>query len=256
MKKHIPAFAFILLCLGLLPVRAQLGAGSSPLDNAMSKVFGTNLNFSADMAAEVKMMPKQQDVSLTGKMYFLGGNSRSEMDMTSMKGSQMTPQMIAQMKAMGMDKMVSISRIDKKVTYLVYPGLQAYAKIEPLGKDQAETNDFKVETTDLGRETLDGHPCLKKHYTVSNTKTGQSLVMTTWNATDLQNCPIKVEQSAWASGDSFKGNTTIMLFKNISLSKPDAILFEPPAGYKAYDSIQAMMRAEMMKHMGRAPGGH
>jgi hypothetical protein len=254
MKKHLSICAFVLLCLGLLPARAQFGAGGSPFDNVISKVFGTNLNFSADMEAEVKLLPKQQDISLGGKMYFSGGNSRSEMDMTTMKNSQMTPQMIAQMKSMGMDKVVSISLADRKTAYMVYPGLQAYAKIEQPDADNSATNDFKVESTDLGKETWDGHPCLKKRYTVTNTKTGQSLVMTAWNATDLQNCPIKIEQSAWASGDSFKGNSATMLFKNVSLTKPAASLFAPPAGYKAYDNIQAMMRAEMMKHMGGA--GH
>jgi len=256
MKKFVSICAFTVLCLGLLPVQAQLGTSGSSLDSVISKVFGTNLNFSADMEAEVKMMPKQQDISLNGKMFFANGDSRSEMDMTTMKGSQMTPQMVTQMKTMGMDKLVSITHADKKVVYMVYPGLQAYAKIEKPDAENTGTNDLKIEATDLGKETFDGHPCLKKRYNVSNLKTGQTLVMTTWNATDLQNCPIKIEQSAWASGDSFKGNSATMIFKNVNLAKPDASLFEPPAGYKAYDSIQAMMRAEMMKHMGGAsPNG-
>ena len=257
MKKYVSICAFTILCLGLLPVHAQLGTGGSSLDSVISKVFGTNLNFSADMEAEIKAMPKQQDISLNGKMYFANGNSRSEMDMTSMKGSQMTPQMVAQMKAMGMDKLVSITHAGTKIVYMVYPGLQAYAKIEKPDAENTGTNDLKIETADLGAETFDGHPCLKRRYNISNSKTGQTLVMTTWNAKDLQNCPIKIEQSAWAGGDSFKGNSATMIFKNVNLAKPDASLFEPPAGYKAYDSIQAMMRAEMMKHMGGAgPGSH
>jgi hypothetical protein len=120
------------------------------------------------------------------------------------------------------------------------------------------TNDFKIENTKLGQETVDGHPCDKTQYTVNNTRTGQRLLMTSWNATDLKNIPIKIEQSAWSNTDSYAGTSTTMHFRNISLTKPDASLFEPPSDYKKYDNIQTMVQSEMMKKMGgmmgRPPG--
>ena len=42
-----------------------------------------------------------------------------------------------------------------------------------------------------------------------------------------------------------------MLFKDVKLTKPDASLFEPPSGYKKYDSQMALMQDTMMKQMGR-----
>ncbi len=252
MKKHFLLLTAAALGLGLLPVRAQFGSPSagSSADDVLTKVFGDKLNFSADMETQVKMLPKQDTVAMTGKIFFANGNSRSEMDITSMKGQQMTPQVIGQMKAMGMDKTISISRADEKVIYMIYPGLQAYAKMEIPDAKKTATNDFKIENTKLGQETLDGHPCEKTQYTVNNTRTGQRLLMTSWNATDLKNIPIKIEQSAWSSTDSYAGTSTTMHFLNISLAKPDASLFEPPTAYKKYDNMQTLMQAEMMKKMG------
>jgi hypothetical protein len=45
-----------------------------------------------------------------------------------------------------------------------------------------------------------------------------------------------------------------MLFKDVKLAKPDASLFDPPAGYKHYDNLQQMMQQEMMKRMGGGMG--
>ena len=247
------------LGIGLLPVHAQFSppAAGSAADDVMTKVFGDKLNFSADLETQVKIMPKQDIITMSGKIYFSGGNSRSEMDMTSMKGSQMTPEVIEQMKSIGMDKMVSISRASEKMVYMVYPGLQAYAKMELPDAKKFATNDFKVETTKLGEETVDGHTCVKIQYTINNTGTGQRLIMTAWNATDLKNIPVKIEQSAWSSTESYGGTSTTMHFLNINQSQPAASLFQPPSDYKKYDDIQTMMQTEMMKKMGgmgRPPG--
>jgi hypothetical protein len=47
-----------------------------------------------------------------------------------------------------------------------------------------------------------------------------------------------------------------MLFKNVSLTKPAANLFETPSGYTKYDDMQTMMQQQIMKRMGGGlPGG-
>jgi len=51
------------------------------------------------------------------------------------------PEAAAQMKAMGMDKMIAISRPDKKVTYLVYPGLNAYLEMPLKDADEAQNDE-------------------------------------------------------------------------------------------------------------------
>ncbi len=249
MKKHF-SLLILLSLLTFTSAQAQFGAqgGGSPMDETLSKVFGTNLNFSADMKTVVQMTAQDKTISITGKIYFANGDSRTEMDMTKIGGTAIPPDAIAQMKAMGMDQMVSISQMTKKTVYMIYPGLAAYAKFQLASGKPDDTNDAKVVTTELGKETLDGHPCVKKEYTIPNTKSGQPLTMTTWNATDLKDTPIKITQT---SG----GNTTTMQFTDINLTKPADSLFVPPTNYKAYDNIQTMMQTEMMKKMGGATGG-
>lgn len=94
---------------------------------------------------------------------------------------------------------------------------------------------------------MDGHPCVKTQVTVTDDK-GNKYEPIVWNATDLKKFPIKIETTSQA-------HTTTILFTNVKLSKPEASLFDPPAGFKHYDSPQALIQQEMMKHMGGAPGG-
>ena len=150
------------------------------------------------------------------------------------------------MKQMGMDKMVMISRPDKKIAYMVYPELEAYAEMTIQNPEAAApATNFKLETTELGKETVDGHPCVKNKAVVTDDK-GNKHESIVWNATDLKNFPIKIETTE-------QGHKATMLFKDVKLAKPDAGLFDPPAGYKHYDNLQQMMQQEMMKRMGMAP---
>ncbi len=50
------------------------------------------------------------------------------------------------------------------------------------------------------------------------------------------------------------GTAMIMTFKDISMTKPAASSFVPPADYTRYDSMQGMMQAIMMKKMAGGMG--
>ena len=260
MKKYISFLAPAFLCFGLATASAQLGKpGGAAADSAMLKVFGTNLNFSANMNVEIKMPAQDNDITMPGKIYFLQGKSRTEMDMTQMKGSKMPPHAADQMKAMGMDKMISISRPDTKNVYLIYPGLESYTKLT-VDKSPTDTSDTKIAKTELGKETLDGHPCAKNKYSVTNPDTGENLTMVAWTAADLKNYPIKIQIDA---PEATKGSktpvSTTLHFTDLDTASPAASLFEPPVGYHVYTDVQAMVQTEMMKKMAGAngmPPGH
>jgi hypothetical protein len=209
----------------------------------MAKLFGDNSAFSATMEMQTKDPSSGETMTMPGQISFAEGKSRFEMDMTKMRGGKMRPEAAAQMKAMGMDSMVMISRPDKKVTYMVYPGLQAYVE-NALPESEAATpaSDYKIETTELAKETVDGHPCVKNKTVVTDSK-GDKHESIVWNASDLKNFPIKIEQTE-------EGHAMTMLFKDIKLAKPEASVFDPPAGCARYDSMQAMM----MKRFGGGEG--
>jgi Domain of unknown function (DUF4412) len=151
------------------------------------------------------------------------------------------------MKSMGMDQVVTISLPEKKVAYMIYPGMQSYAVIQLPNAENVPTNsDFKVETTEIGKETVDGHPCVKNKYVVTDNE-GVKHEYTVWNATDLKKFPVKIQTIE-------SGDDVTMLFKNVSLTKPAASLFVPPADFKKYDDMQQLMQQEVMKRMGGGMG--
>jgi hypothetical protein len=255
MKKLI-ALAF---CLTISIAHAQPGmrgsmGGPPPgphFGGDMAKIFGENSAFSADMEMQ-SSGGKNGNTTMPGKIAALDGKSRFEMNMSEMKGSQMSPQNVEQMKQMGMDMstMVMISRPDKKITYVLYPGMKAYFE-QPIRDPNATKSeaDFKIETTELGKDSVDGHPCIKNKVVVTDNE-GKAHESTVWNATDLKKFPVKIQTTE-------EGTSVTMLFKNVKLEKPETTQFEPPADFQKHSGMAELMREEMMKHMGgmgRPPG--
>jgi hypothetical protein len=251
MKNHFSLLASAVVGLGLLTGYAQPGGpGSAPggphLGGAMSKLFGDNQVFSAGL--ETQIAPKSgKPMTMPGQIFFDAGKSRFEINLADMKGGKMSPDTVSQMKSMGMDQMVTIARPDKMLAYMVYPGLQSYAPIQLSKGDRTPTEgDFKVEIAEIGKETVDGHPCVKNKYTVID-KDGAKHESTVWNATDLKKFPVKIQTTEGS-------DEVTMLFKNVSLTKPAAKLFEAPADFQKYDSVMQLMQTEMMKRMGGGMG--
>ena len=246
MKTTFRTLFVTLLGFGLLSAQAQpgLGAPKGPqFSGSLTKLFGDNTAFSA--ALEMHTLDGSAEIVVPGKLSFDNGKSCFEMDMTQIKGGKIPAGAAEQMKAMGMDHLVAVTRPDKKVNYLIYPGLTAYLESE--AKD-AESTDavgkYKVESTEVGKETVDGHACVKNKIIVTDDKgkTHESLV---WNAADLKQFPIKIET---AEG----GSKIVMRFNDIQLAKPDAAIFAPPAPFKKYDNMMALMQEEIMKRAGGA----
>jgi hypothetical protein len=251
MKKSLLILSTAMLGIGLVPVFAQMGQmpHGPQLDGAMAKLFGDNSAFTAAMESQVKQ--KSGDViTMPGKISFDSGNSRFEMNLSEAKGMKMPPNAAAQMKSMGLDQMVTITKPKEKFTGIVYPGLQSYVQMSLPEKSAATNETFKVTTTELGKETMDGHPCVKNKAVITN-GAGDQREYTVWNATDLKNFPVKIVHAA-------QDAEITMSFTDISLVKPAASAFEVPAGYTRYDDLQTMMQTEMMKKMGGGMGmpGH
>ena len=259
MKKLLFALA---VCLTISIAHAQPGmrgpmGGPPPgprFGGDVAKIFGENSAFSANMEMQ-NSGGAGGEMTMPGKIVFLEGKSRFEMNMSDMKSSQMSPQSVERMKQMGMDmnSMVMISRPDKKVTYTLYPGMKSYFE-QPLRDPNTAKpeSDFKIETTELGKESVDGHPCIKNKVIVTDSE-GKAHESTVWNASDLKKFPVKIQTVQ-------EGMTVVMLFKNVKLDKPEAGQFELPPEFQRYDGMGDMMRGEMMKRMGRGmgapPGGN
>jgi len=102
--------------------------------------------------------------------------------------------------------------------------------------------------TPLGKETIDGHPCVKNRVVMTDAK-GQKAEAVVWNATDLKEFPVQMQMND-------KQTTVVMRYKEVHLSKPDAKQFDAPAGFTKHSDMQQLMMAIAQKqNQNGSPGG-
>jgi len=238
-------FLLVLLAVSFCGFGAVAQMGGRPpggnLDSGVIKLFGDNQMFSAVMLTEIS--GERGAMTAKSKIYFDHENTRFEMDMSDVQGPNLPPGAFSRLQSMGMDKVVTITPADKKTMIVIYPNIQSYVAA-PYPGAAATDEDFKVDTSKLGEETVEGHPCIKNKTVV--TGGGQTHEFTVWNASDLKNFPIKIAMSA-------NGTPMTMTYEDISFEKPAGSLFQPPQNLTRYDSMQELMQHVMMSNGGGAP---
>ncbi len=240
-------FSTLAAILGLgLSVQAQPGGpGGGPgagMDTAVANLFGDFKAFSAK--SEIQMDSGRSKLSMTVNFTFLDGQMRTELDMANLKAAEIPADAQAMMKQMGMDKTISLVNAEKKTMAIIYPGLKSYAEM-PLPQDQAKNIESKekIQKKELGKETIEGHPCVKNQVIMpEEKKNGQEILI--WNATDLRDFPVQI-QILKANKEKITVN-----YREIKFDKPSAALFTLPEGFTKYDSLQSLMQGAMMKMMG------
>jgi len=215
----------VVLLAGQAAVAQLPSAGSATgVNAAFVKLFGSVGAFTA--RAETRVLDRSQNQLVRIPMEFasLDGKVRLGIDLSQVQSKDFTASTLASLKQAGMDRVVSIFRPDKKVTYIIYPGVQSYQELaQSKGETEAAEKGLKLEKSPLGKDTLDGHPCVKNKVVVKSSK-GPVLEAVTWNATDLKDFPIQIEMKE-------KDNTVFMHFTDVRFVKADAKQFEVPAAY-------------------------
>jgi hypothetical protein len=215
------------LLVGASSVGAQVpGAASvSGVNAAFVELMSSVKAFTAQADARVVDARQSEELEMPMRFAQLDGKIRIEIDVAQIKSQNLPPQQIKEMKEAGLNHIISIIRPDKKFSYVLYPAIQSYSVV-PMPKQEAEMfgKNLKLEKTALGKETLDGHPCVKNRVRV---KDQQNLLLeaTTWNASDLKDFPIRIERKD-------QGKTSTIQFHQVQFDRPDAKLFEPPPDYK------------------------
>jgi hypothetical protein len=221
--------------------RGPMGGSPPGLDPIMTKLFGSIKGFSAK--AEMTMTSPRGEMSVTVVYEMLGGKIRMDMDMASMMGAQMPPEAKAQMKMMGMDRMVNIMLPETHQLCVIYPGAQAYIEM-PLpqaGPAADAAKESKVDYAEVGKETIDGHPCVKSKMTVDSGD-GNIREGFIWAATDLKGFPLQIQFN-----DPRMPMT--MRFKDVQMKEPDAAHFIPPTDFTKYNNPQELMQGVIQKKM-------
>jgi hypothetical protein len=214
----------------------------------LNQLFGTTTAFSAQ-AEMVAVDPTKTEI-LRAPMTFclLEGKMRMELDLGQIKSSKIPPGAVESIQKMGMDRMVNVVRPDRKMTLLIYPSLASYVET-PLANEDANayTKSPKIEKTEMGKETVDAHPCVKSKI-MMNEDNGRKHEGFIWMAKDMKDFPIQMQFNEPEA-------SITMRFSHIQLARPDAALFNPPPEFKKYGDVQQLMDSVMQKMM-QNPGAN
>lgn len=230
------------LCALVSSANAQFdGPGSTGVSASLIRLFGTNNAFTAQ--AEVQVLGKDNKERIGTPMNFtlLGNLIRVEVDMTRMRNREQ-PDAIAQVKPLGLDSVVSIIRPEQRTTLVAFPKLRAFVKLDmPPGESEAFLKRAKIERTPVGKEKMEGHPCVKQRVVITD-DTGKKSEATVWTATDLRDFPVCVATKE-------QEGTVVIRFRQVQFTRAEASKFEPPDGYAECADMQVLMAGPVVKYM-------
>ncbi len=184
------------------------------LISALTLVSIFTLAAMADFSADTVTTSPHGKV--TGKMYstsnngYAGGMSRTE---TTAEGHTS----------------IMIIDQDKKIVYMLMPEQKMYMKqkYEPNDPKQQKSSIAKpVSKTFIRNDKFDGHPV--KVYKAVTDDNKEAII---WEATDLNNFPVKIEMPS---------EKATMEYHNVSTKPVDKSKFSIPAGYKEFDMSNMM----------------
>jgi hypothetical protein len=212
--------------------------GPSGMDAAMIQFFGDIKEFSA--SADITVTTGNQTAVMPTKFALLDKQIRMEINLGQAKGQQLPADVVAQIKQIGLDEIVVLAAPAKQSILMIYPRLKSYAEMKiPPEKAAAAAEDAKVTKTELGKEKVGGQDCVKNKVVVTD-KNGKQHEATVWNAPALKGFPVQIKMKEQEAD-------VAVLFQDVKLAKPEAKLFDTPADYTRYNTIQELMMAAAMK---------
>src|SRR5436190_20645814 len=185
----------VVILWGFARAQAQIpGAGDAGgMTAALTKLFGDVTAFTAKAQVQVMDSTNKEIANMPMDFTLLDKKIRVEIDLTQTKNASMPPGAATTLRQMGMAQVISLVRPDKKLVYIIYPDQKAMITM-PLPDEDLDVaaKNSKTSKTPLGKETVDGHPCVKNKVVITSEK-GEVLEATTWNAIDLQDFPLQIQ---------------------------------------------------------------
>jgi hypothetical protein len=220
------------------------GGAQTGLNAALLKLFGEVLSFTSK--AEIRLQEKgaKEPVVMLVDFSMLDGNVRMDLDMSALKSSELPPAALAQFKAAGLDKVVTVIKPNQKTALVFYPSIRSYAQL-PMSKEEAAemSRKFSMEKIKIARETIEGTAC-DKTKVVAKADNGEKYESLVWYAPTLKQFPLRIQMNQQQS-------TVVLQYRDVKLVRPDARQFEAPAGFTRYNSVEELMQTAMMKILGR-----
>ena len=162
------------------------------------------VEYSADSVLETA------EVSMKGHVNYTPTRERREMVMSS-----------------GGDKMITITRHDKKVAWTLMPSEKMYMEASiAQAKSKEDLSSYKIEQTVIGPETVNGVSTTKSKIIMTGPK-GEKMGGFMW--TTKENIVVKMDAIAIDKKQKHRYKTELT---NLKVGKQDPKLFEVPAGYE------------------------
>jgi hypothetical protein len=160
--------------------------------------------YSADSVLETA------EISMKGRVHYTPTRERREMVMGS-----------------GGDKMLTITRHDKKVVWTLMPAEKMYMETNiAKNKSQDDPSGYKIEQTVVGPDTVNGVSTTKSKIIMTGAK-GEKMGGFMWTTKD--NIVVKMDAIAIDKKQKHRFKTELT---NLKVGKQDPKLFEVPAGYE------------------------
>ncbi|MEN9575590.1 MAG: hypothetical protein RL514_3445 [Verrucomicrobiota bacterium] len=252
--KNLLASLCAVALLSVSSAQAQPGGGLGLVQSqapflaaALSEFFSDTRAFTAGVELALPTKAGGESLKLPFGVAMADGKMRWELNFANVKSAELTPEAIKGMKDMGLDQMVFIYQPGKPLA-LTVPGMKSYVelaapKVEGV-QQQTQEKIGRLEKKELGRENVAGQPTVKYSVKIP----GDDGTATVWQATNLQNLPVKIVMT--------KGQQTYQLqLSNVRLGQPDAAYFTVPAGFAKQADISAVMQAAAMKAFSAGVGG-
>ncbi len=253
--KHLLASVAVAWGLALAAVAAPPPAASTNQFNshaaflaaALSEFLSDTRNFTAGVEVTVPPIGKEPALTLPFGVAAADGKMRWELNLANVKSASFPPEAVASFKDMGLDRMFFVYLPNQPLT-LVLPGVKSYIPMPavPVGgvRQQAQEKVGRLEKREIGRETIAGQPTIKYAVKVP----GDDGTATVWQATNLQNLPVKLVITK-------EQQTYQFLLSNVRLGAPDPRYFEIPAGLTKMADLNAVIQAATMRALGGVLGG-
>jgi hypothetical protein len=232
----LPGFCSAVLAATFSQLQAQPagpapGLPSAPSEAVISKLFSGQSPFKAQLQLQIlssgmNMLGEGDFACLDGKTWHQMTRTTAFMVLPDGRTNRM------QMDKGALASVLSIYRPDKQAAYQVVPRLRAYVET-PHGPDGKGDGDLQLARTDAGKETIEGHPCVK-YAVVATEKSGKKHELTQWCATDLKEFPVRIEAAVGATTYQFT-------FRDIQFTRPDDALFEVPSNFTKHAEMGELM---------------
>jgi|GEM_PF-6465267 hypothetical protein len=240
-----PSAAQFSQLLGPLPIQGALREQAPFFAAALSEFFTDSRDYSA--RAELILPEQEPGDSIPIGLAVSGGRMRWQLNLNQVRSARFPPERIALLRQMSLDTAVLWLKPGEDLK-VALPRLKAWAQTPtptfPAIEEQAANKQGKLRKTAIGREVIDGHPCVK-HMLNAPDENNPGQVALIWEATDLENLPIKILVKTDGRIHGFQ-------LRNVKPGQIDERHFQPPAAFVRKPSMAALLQQGIAEGLARS----